>query len=113
MIVNSSEGSIQTADLSVEPGKDVWVVVNSPEDAVISYEAPEKEGNEEAVSKGGSETVQEPAAESSEGASAADTEDTRPAEIQKSSGVPVIIAVIIIVAAAVTAGVIIIRKKKQ
>ena len=113
VIVNSSEGSIQTADLSVEPGKDVWVVVNSPEDAVISYEAPEKEGNEEAVSKGGSETVQEPAAESSEGASAADTEDTRPAEIQKSSGVPVIIAVIIIVAAAVTAGVIIIRKKKQ
>lgn len=57
--------------------------------------------------------MQEPAAESSEGASAADTEDTRPAEIQKSSGVPVIIAVIIIVAAAVAAGVIIIRKKKQ
>lgn len=40
VIINANEGSVQTADLSVEAGKDVWVIVNSPEDAVISYEEP-------------------------------------------------------------------------
>ena len=40
VIINANEGSVQTADLSVEPGKDIWVVVNGPEDAVVSYEEP-------------------------------------------------------------------------
>ena len=34
---------MQTTDLSVEPGKDIWVVVNGPEDAVVSYEEPSDE----------------------------------------------------------------------
>lgn len=40
VIINANEGSVQTTDLSVEPGKDIWVVVNGPEDAVVSYEEP-------------------------------------------------------------------------
>lgn len=40
VIVNANEGSVQTTDLSVEPGKDIWVVVNGPEDATVSYEEP-------------------------------------------------------------------------
>ncbi len=43
VIVNANEGSVQTTDLSVEPGKDIWVVVNGPEDAVVSYEEPADE----------------------------------------------------------------------
>lgn len=43
VIINANEGSVQTADLSVEPGKDIWVVVNGPEDAVVSYEEPADE----------------------------------------------------------------------
>ena len=38
VIVNGSEGSVQTGDLSVDTGKDVWVVVNSAEDASVFYE---------------------------------------------------------------------------
>lgn len=40
VIINANEGSVQTSDLTVETGKDVWVVVNGPEDAVVSYEQP-------------------------------------------------------------------------
>ena len=43
VIVNANESSVQTTDLSVEPGKDIWVVVNGPEDAVVSYEEPSDE----------------------------------------------------------------------
>ena len=40
VIINANEGSVQTSDLTVETGKDVWVIVNGPEDAVVSYEQP-------------------------------------------------------------------------
>ena len=40
LIVNGNEGSVQTGDLSVEPGKDVWVVVTDAENAAVSYEKP-------------------------------------------------------------------------
>lgn len=40
VIVNGNEGSVQTSDLSVEPGKDIWVVVTDAENAEVSYEEP-------------------------------------------------------------------------
>ena len=40
VIINANEGTVQTADLSVEAGKDVWVVVTDPENATVSYEEP-------------------------------------------------------------------------
>lgn len=40
VIINANEGSVQTSDLSVEAGKDVWVVVTDPENATVSYEEP-------------------------------------------------------------------------
>ena len=39
-IVNANEGSVQTSDLSVEPGKEVWIVVTDPETAEVFYEEP-------------------------------------------------------------------------
>lgn len=48
VIINANEGSVQTTDLSVEPGKDIWVVVNSPEDATVSYEEPAGEPSQPA-----------------------------------------------------------------
>ena len=33
VIINGNEGSVQTADLSVESGVDVWVVVTDAENA--------------------------------------------------------------------------------
>lgn len=40
VIINANEGTIQTTDLSVEVGKDIWVVVTDPENAAVSYEEP-------------------------------------------------------------------------
>lgn len=40
VIINAKEGGIQTSDLSVEAGKDVWVVVTDPDHATVSYEEP-------------------------------------------------------------------------
>ena len=40
VIINGNEGSVQTADLSVESGVDVWVVVTDAENASVTYEAP-------------------------------------------------------------------------
>ena len=40
VIINANEGTVQTTDLSVEAGKNVWVVVTDPENATVSYEEP-------------------------------------------------------------------------
>ncbi len=40
VIVNANEGSVQTGDLSVDTGKDIWVVVTDAENAAVSYEEP-------------------------------------------------------------------------
>ena len=40
VIINGNAGSVQTADLSVESGVDVWVVVTDAENASVTYEAP-------------------------------------------------------------------------
>lgn len=36
VIINANEGGVQTTDLSVESGKDVWVVVTDAENASVS-----------------------------------------------------------------------------
>ena len=40
LIINGNEGAVQTTDLSVETGKDVWIVVTDSENAAVSYEEP-------------------------------------------------------------------------
>lgn len=40
VIINGNGGTVQTSDLSVEAGKDVWVVVTDAENAAIYYEEP-------------------------------------------------------------------------
>lgn len=40
VIINGNEGSVQTTDLSVEAGKNVWVVVTDAENAAVYYEEP-------------------------------------------------------------------------
>ena len=43
VIVNGNEGTVQTTDISVETGKDLWIVVKGPEDYEVFYEKPEIE----------------------------------------------------------------------
>lgn len=44
IIVNANEGSVQTQDVSVEMGKDVWMVVTDGETYEVSYEEPDISG---------------------------------------------------------------------
>lgn len=50
VIVNGNEGSVQTTDISVESGKDIWLVVTDAETFELSYEEPAVEVAEEDAS---------------------------------------------------------------
>lgn len=84
IIVNANEGGIQTSDLSVDTGKDLWIVVTDAENAEVTYEAPAAE----------SET----------------TVAAEPAET-KSNTMPIAIVVVVVIAA-VAGGVVVSKKKK-
>lgn len=40
VIINAAEGTVQTTDLSVEPGREIWIVVKDAENAEVFYEDP-------------------------------------------------------------------------
>ena len=42
-IVNGNGGTVQTSDLSVEPGREAWIVVTSADEAAVYYEEPSGE----------------------------------------------------------------------
>lgn len=99
LIVNGNEGSVQTTDISVDAGKDVWLVVKGPEEAEVYYEEPQVE-----------------TAEASEEADA-ETETTAPEEEKpedEGSNMTVVwIIVAVVVVAVIAAGVVIVVKKKK
>lgn len=105
VIVNGNGGSVQTSDLSVETGKDIWVVVTDAENAQVSYEKPEN------VSEPASKET-ESAEESKEPVSAPSEPTPAPAE-DKGANKPLIITVIVLLAAALGAGGFVWYKKKK
>lgn len=64
VIINANEGSVQTTDLSVEAGKDVWISVTDAENAAVAYEQPAEASEEAAPTPAPSE---EPAPAGDEG----------------------------------------------
>lgn len=56
VIINANEGTIQTSDLSVEAGKDVWVVVTDKDNVTVSYEEPSGEVTPPATDPGADPT---------------------------------------------------------
>lgn len=102
VIINANEGGVQTSDLAVEPGKDVWVTVNSPEDASVSYEQPTGEPAEPSA---------EPSTEAE--ATPAASEAPAPAESGSSSTTLWIVIAVVVVAAVVIAVVVSKKKKKD
>lgn len=40
VIINANEGTVQTSDLSVDAGKDLWIVVTDKDNVTVSYEEP-------------------------------------------------------------------------
>ena len=100
VIVNGNEGSVQTTDISVETGKDIWLVVNGPEDYTVSYEAVDlPKGDAAAV------TEQETAEATAEtGEPAENAEKSTPV-------VPIVIGVLVVAAAGGAA--VAVKKKSQ
>ena len=99
VIVNGNDGSVQTTDISIEAGKDIWLTVNGPEDYTVSYEEISLETTEQSVETESSASV---ATESSE----------TPEDTEKS--VPVVpIAVGVLAVVAVAGGVVAVAKKKS
>ena len=100
IIVNGNEGSVQTTDISVETGKDIWLTINGPEDYTVSYEEIALEETNETVA------TQEPAEAVEATIEAADnTEKSTPV-------VPIVIGVLVVVAAG-GAAVAVSKKKSQ
>ncbi len=100
IIVNSNEGNIQTTDISIETQKDVWIVVNGPEDYTVSYEEPEISQEAETT-----ETVN-----TQEQTTSVSTEAEESVE---QSGTPIIQIVIVLIIVAVVVIIVIIMKKKK
>lgn len=101
VIVNANDGSVQTTDISVESGKDIWLVINGPEDYTVSYEEPELAAETEADAA---------AEEVTEAETAEESEAVEEAKEKSSPAGP--IAAVVIVAAA-GAGIGIAAKKKK
>ncbi len=99
VIVNGNDGSVQTTDISVESGKDIWLVVNSPEDYTVSYEEIALE-----------ETENTAATEAAEETTAAASEETETTE-KSTPVVPIVIGVLVVAAAGGAA--VAVKKKSQ
>ncbi len=105
VIINANEGTVQTSDLAVDAGKDVWIVVTDAENATVSYEEPAAE-------------VTEPVTEPSE-------EDTQPTETptepqepvteepEKKSNTGLIIGIVAAAVVVLGGGAALILKKKK
>lgn len=100
VIINGNEGSVQTSDLSVEAGKDIWVVVTDPENASVSYEEP-------AAEDAPAETVPETTA-----APVATEASAEPEAAGSNTGLIIgIVAVVIVLGVALA--VVVVKKKKK
>ena len=102
VIINGNAGSIQTADLSVEAGKDIWVVVTDAANAAVSYEEPAAEAAPAETEAVETETT---AAETTEPAAEEPTSE--------GSSTSIIIGVVAVIAVIVVGAAVVIKKKKK
>lgn len=102
VIINANEGAVQTTDLSVETGKDLWIVVADPETATVTYEEP--------VDASAATVATDSATIESEFASVETAPAEKPAS-DSNTGMVVGIVLAVVVAAAIV--VIVVKKKKK
>lgn len=58
IIVNGNEGSVQTSDISVDTGKDIWLVVKDADNFEVSYEEPQVDVAAEPATEAPAETAE-------------------------------------------------------
>jgi len=100
VIVNANEGTVQTQDITVETGRDIWLVITDAETYELSYEEPALDaaaGTEEAAAD-------------TEEAAAADTTADDGGEDGSNTALIVVIVVIVVILAA--AAIVVIVKEK-
>ena len=93
IIINANEGGVQTTDLSVETGKDVWISVADAENAAVAYEQPSGETEPEATP--------------------AESEEPAPVEDEGGGNTVLWIVIAVVVIAAIAAAVVVSKKKKK
>lgn len=103
IIINANEGSIQTTDISVEVGKDLWITVTDAENAAVSYEAPAADAEAPTDAEPPAEDVSEPET----------PEEPAPVEETGSSSAVIWIVVAVAVVAVVVIAVVVSKKKKK
>ncbi len=103
VIINANEGTVQTTDLSVEAGKDVWIVVADKDNATVSYEEPSGDVTPPATDPGSNQT--DPAATEPQSTEPG-TADAQPNNIGWILGIAAAVVVVIAVV------VVVVRKKK-
>lgn len=111
VIVNGNEGSVQTTDISVETGKEIWLIVTGPEEYELFYEKPDEVTGEDAA---GTDAKEEPETENAE-TSEIENSTTQPSDTVAKNGVStgVIVMVVVICIVIVIAAVYFIMKKKK
>lgn len=97
IIVNANEGGVQTADLAVETGKDVWITVADAENAAVSYQEP----------------AAAPAPPASGAASSTEAKPAAPAQTGGAGAAPVLILLGVAAVAAAAGAAVIVKKKKS
>ena len=103
IIINGNEGSIQTTDLAIEPGKNLWITVQDAENATVSYEEPSA-----------AEEVTEEVAEETESVEASVEETESVEEVAEKNNDGIIIGIVAVIAViAVGAGVGVVASKKK
>lgn len=58
IIVNGNEGSVQTSDISVDTGKDIWLVIKDADNFEVSYEEPQVDVAAEPATEAPAETAE-------------------------------------------------------
>lgn len=99
VIVNANEGTVQTQDISIETGKDIWVVVTDAENYEVSYEEPEID----------TAAVEAEAADATEEAdTAADVTET-----EESNHTVLVVVIVLVVLIAAVVIVMVVKKNKK
>lgn len=103
LIVNGNEGSVQTSDISVEAGKEVWLVVADAENAEVYYEEPQLDETADNAEASQADKNQE---------KSTDTADKNQ-ESGSQKNIGIIIAVIAVVVVIAAAALVIVMKRKK
>ncbi len=129
VIVNANEGGVQTSDLSVDPGKELWIVVADAENAQVFYEEPQEDAQAAPAGESGQddedaslEAGTDAAAQDAAADTAAEEAGTQPAQTEAVAegagaktnvGAVVGVVAVLAVAGGAAAAVAVKKKKKQ